>query len=69
MHILQPKHVKLKQEEVDKLLNSLNISTGQLPKIKVTDPALPDGCNMGDLIKIERKIDGKSTFYYRVVAI
>lgn len=69
MHILQPKHIKLKQEEVDKLLIDLNISTGQLPKIKITDTALPEGCNMGDIFKIERKVDGKTTFYYRVVAV
>ncbi len=69
MHILQPKHIKLKTEEVKKLLSDLNITLTQLPKILVTDPALPEGCEIGDIIKIER-IDGdKKYFYYRVVSL
>ena len=55
MHILQPKHIKLKSDEVEKLLTDLNISLSQLPKIKINDPALPEGCNVSDLIKIEDK--------------
>jgi len=69
MHILQPKHIKLKQEEVEKLLTELNISTIQLPKIKITDPALPESCEIGDVLKIERETDDKKTFYFRVVSI
>jgi len=67
MHILQPKHCKLKKEEVEKLLSELNISKSQLPKIEATDPALPSGCTFGDVIKIERKEKGKTSVYYRVV--
>ena len=69
MHVLQPKHTKLKQEEVDKLLLKLNISLTQLPKIKITDPGLPEGSEIGDIIKIERIIDSKIIIYYRVVAV
>ena len=69
MHVLQPKHIKLKQEEVDKLLLKLNISLTQLPKIKITDPGLPEGSDIGDVIKIERIIDSKIIIYYRVVAV
>ncbi len=69
MHVLQPKHTKLKQEEVDKLLLKLNISLTQLPKIKITDPGLSEGSEIGDVIKIERIIDGKIIIYYRVVAV
>jgi len=69
MHVLQPKHTKLKQEEVDKLLLKLNISLTQLPKIKITDPGLPEGSEIGDVIKIERIIDNKIIIYYRVVAV
>jgi len=69
MHVLQPKHTKLKQEEVDKLLLKLNISLTQLPKIKITDPGLPEGSEIGDVIKIERIIDSKIIIYYRVVAV
>jgi len=63
MHILQPKHTKINEKEVEDLLKRLNISKAQLPKILSTDAALPEGCNVGDIIKIERE----STVYYRVV--
>jgi len=67
MHILQPKHSKLKKEEVEKLLKEFNISLFQLPKIKIEDSALPEGCEIGDIIKIERKEPDKEIIYYRVV--
>ena len=67
MHILQPKHSKLSQKEVDDLLKDYNISLAQLPKIKSEDPSLPTGCNVGDIIKIERA-EGENTYvYFRVV--
>jgi len=69
MHKLQPTHTKLKTEEVEKLLKELNISLAQLPKIKITDSAIPDGSDIGDVIKIERSTDGKKAFYYRVVVV
>ena len=68
MHTLQPKHTKLKSEEVKKLLEKYNISVPQLPKIKSSDPAAPDGCEKGDVIKLERKEEDKVNIYYRVVA-
>ncbi len=68
MHILQPKHTKLKPNEVKELLLDYNISIAQLPKIKVTDPALGEGYNPGEIVKIERKEDDKVNIYYRVVA-
>ena len=69
MHILQPKHIKLKEKEEDELLESLNISKAQLPKILSTDPALPEGCSVGDIIKIERKEpeSEETNVYHRVV--
>ena len=70
MHILEPKHMKLKPEECEKLIKDLNISRIQLPKIKVNDPSLPENSNVGDIIRIERKDDsGKVNDYYRVVSI
>ena len=69
MHLLQPKQTKLKPEEVKKLLSDLNISLTQLPKIKITDPTLPKDSDISDVIKIERKLDNKSVFYYRVVTV
>ena len=68
MHILQPKHTKLKPQEIKELLEKYNISLSQLPKIKSTDPAIPQGCMPGEILKIERKSEDKVHFYYRVVA-
>jgi len=65
MHILQPKHFKLKAEEVKKLLQELNVSLSQLPKIKFDDPALQKDIQPGDVIKIERKFNEKTVDYYR----
>jgi len=67
MHILQPKHSKISEKDAEQLLNKLNISKAQLPKIFSNDVALPEGCQVGDMIKIERKEDEKTTVYYRVV--
>jgi DNA-directed RNA polymerase subunit H len=67
MHILQPKHIKLNEKESEALLKKFNISPAQLPKILSTDPALPEGCEIGDIIKIERKEEEKINIYYRVV--
>ena len=67
MHILQPKHLKLKEDEVEKLLKKFNISKSQLPKISLDDPILLEGCKVGEVIKIEREEDEKKFEYFRVV--
>lgn len=67
MHILQPKHSKISEKETEELLAKLNVSKSQLPKIFLHDPALPENCEPGDIIKIERKEDGKTNIYFRVV--
>ena len=69
MHILQPKHIKLKEDEVEKLSKELNISPVQLPKIKINDPTLPEGCKVGDIIRIERKDESETETYYRVIVV
>jgi len=70
MHSLQPKQIKLKPEEVEKLTKELNISLTQLPKIRVSDLSLPKDCSVGDVLKIERKDDdGQTGVYYRVVVV
>jgi len=63
MHTLQPKHTKLKTEEVEKLLKKYNIVLSQLPKISAKDPSLPEECQSRDVIKIERQEET----YFRVV--
>lgn len=68
MHILQPKHTKLKSEELKILLEKYRISVSQLPKIKSTDPCVPEGCTHGDVVKIERvDHEGKKLEYFRVI--
>jgi DNA-directed RNA polymerase subunit H len=68
MHVLQPKHTKLKPEEVQKLLLKYNISLSQLPKIRLTDAAVPEGSSVGDVLKIERDNDnGEPSVFYRVI--
>jgi len=67
MHILQPKHTKLKQEEIKKIFEKYNISVSQLPKIKFSDAGIPEGCIKGDVLKIERREGDKINLYYRVV--
>lgn len=67
MHILQPKNSKMKQEEVEKLLAKYNISLAQLPKISKKDPAIPEDCQVGEVIKIERKTEEGVQEYFRVV--
>ncbi len=67
MHVLQPKHTKLKPEEVNVLLEKFNISLSQLPKIKAVDPAVPEGSKQGDILKIERREGDKIQTFFRVV--
>ena len=67
MHILQPKHTKLNEKETEEILNKLNISKAQLPKMLSTDAALSEDCIVGDVIKIERKEEDGFSIYYRVV--
>lgn len=63
MHILQPKHEKLAEKEVKELLEKLNITVTQLPKISKKDAALSEGCETGDVVKISRADEE----YFRVV--
>ena len=63
MHILQPKHMKMSLVEAKKVLDKFNIALAQLPKISKKDPALPEGCETGDVIKISRADEE----YFRVV--
>ena len=67
MHILQPKHTKMTEKEVNELLEKLNISKAQLPKILSSDSALPEGSIPGDVIRIERKNGDEINLYFRVV--
>ena len=68
-HILVPKHTKLSLEETTTLLEKLNISVNQLPRILKSDPAIRHmDAEPGEVICIERNSPtaGKAN-YYRVV--
>ncbi|HLD10525.1 MAG TPA: DNA-directed RNA polymerase subunit H [Candidatus Nanoarchaeia archaeon] len=69
-HRLVPKHIKLSEEEKQKLLKDYNINLSKLAFIRSSDPALkniPD-IKYNDVIKIERKSPtAKQTTFYRVV--
>jgi DNA-directed RNA polymerase subunit H (RpoH/RPB5) len=68
MHALQPKHTKMKPDEVKKLIEKYNVSLSQLPKIKADDPAIAGNEFIkGEVVKIERKEEDKIVTYYRVV--
>ncbi|WP_132056911.1 DNA-directed RNA polymerase subunit H [Halorussus amylolyticus] len=58
-HNLVPDHSVVDDEELDGLLEEYNIQSTDLPKIKRTDPALPDDAEVGDVIKIVR--DSRTT--------
>ena len=68
-HELVPKHEVLSEEEARRVLDELNISRGQLPKILKTDPMVQKiKANVGDIIRITRKSKtAGESIYYRVV--
>ena len=66
MHVLQPKHTKLSSDDIEKISSKFNIALAQLPKISKKDAALPEGCETGDVVEIERTGEFAET-YYRVV--
>ncbi|MUW14076.1 DNA-directed RNA polymerase subunit H [Halorubrum sp. CBA1125] len=54
-HELVPDHVLLDDpQEVDEVLAEYDVERTDLPKIKRTDPALPDEAEVGDVVKIVR---------------
>jgi DNA-directed RNA polymerase subunit H len=68
-HELVPDHVLLDDpEEVESVLAEYDVTKTDLPKIKRTDPALPDDAEVGDVVKIVR--DSRTTdeaVVYRLV--
>lgn len=69
-HLFVPKHTKINEEEIKTLLETLNISKKQLPKISKKDMSIAHlDMQTGEIIKIERKSPtaGMTTFYRVVV--
>jgi len=68
-HYLVPKHVILSEEEKKELLEKYKVSLSDLPKIKISDPALKNlNVKPGDVVKIIRNNPWiGEEIYYRVV--
>jgi len=68
-HELVPLHIKLNEDEKQKILDELNISEKQLPSINENDVMVKKlNAKVGDLIKIIRKSQtNKESVYYRVI--
>ncbi|ELY89868.1 MULTISPECIES: DNA-directed RNA polymerase subunit H [Natrialba] len=67
-HELVPDHSILEEETLEEVLSEYDIDRTDLPKIKRTDPAIPDEAELGDVIKIVR--DSRTTdqaVVYRLV--
>jgi DNA-directed RNA polymerase subunit H len=70
VHELIPEHSKLSEKDVKSLLKEYNITTRELPKILITDPAIGHlGVEEGDVVKIKRKsrTAGDTVFFRAVV--
>lgn len=73
-HVLTPEHHLLTPEEEEKVLNGLQITKGQLPKIRKSDPGIKiletihGPIEEGRVIKIVRKSETAQEFVvYRLV--
>jgi len=67
-HELVPEHTVLDEDALEEVLEDYEIERTELPKIKYTDPALPDDAEIGDVVKIVR--DSRTTdeaVVYRLV--
>lgn len=67
-HFLVPKMEILSEKEKKELFEKMKINENNLPLIKVTDPAAKAlNAKVGDIIKIERKDEPATYYYYRLV--
>lgn len=54
-HTLVPEHTLIDEGDLDEVLEEYDIKRTDLPKIKRTDPAIPDEAEVGDVVKIVRE--------------
>lgn len=67
-HILVPEHILCSEEEKKSIMDELHLTSGMLPKIKITDPQVEWlNAKVGDVIKILRNDSNGRSVYYRVV--
>jgi DNA-directed RNA polymerase subunit H len=67
-HDLVPDHSVVDEADLEAVLDEYDIKKTDLPKIKRTDPGLPDEAEVGDVVRIER--DSRTTdtaVVYRLV--
>ena len=58
-HELVPEHTVLEEDALEEVLDEYGIDRTDLPKIKRSDPALPDDAELGDVVRIVR--DSRTT--------
>jgi DNA-directed RNA polymerase subunit H len=68
-HELVPEHSVLAEDELDSVLAEYGIKRTDLPKIKQSDPALPNDVEIGDVVEIVRdsRTTDRATVYRLVV--
>jgi len=67
-HNLVPEHTVIEEDALEDVLAEYDIERTDLPKIKRTDPALPDDAEVGDVVEVVR--DSRTTdqaVVYRLV--
>jgi DNA-directed RNA polymerase subunit H len=67
-HTLVPEHTVLDESEVEEVMAEYDVERVNLPKIRKSDPALPDEAEIGDVIEVVR--DSRTTdtaVVYRLV--
>ena len=58
-HTLVPEHAIVEEDVLEGVLDEYDIDRTDLPKIKLSDPALPEEAEIGDVIEIVR--DSRTT--------
>ncbi|MFB6085945.1 MAG: DNA-directed RNA polymerase subunit H [Halodesulfurarchaeum sp.] len=58
-HELVPEHRVLEETDLEGVLEEYGIKRTDLPKIKASDPALPEAATVGDVVQITR--DSRTT--------
>ncbi|RBI63527.1 DNA-directed RNA polymerase subunit H [Halomicrococcus sp. NG-SE-24] len=68
-HDMVPEHSVLDEDDVSDVLSEYDIKRTDLPKIKRSDPALPDDAEVGNVIEIVRdsRTTDRATVYRLVV--
>ncbi len=67
-HDLVPEHDVIEESALEDVLDEYDIDRTDLPKIKKTDPALPDEATVGDVIEIVRDSrTAEQAIVYRLV--